>query len=84
MYFLNLLNLNILRIYLELTIFHYKNRTKKVRLPMKPTTLTIQELFADEAKLTFLVGAGSSVDAPSCLSAGSKMMKANKNLGLRA
>ena len=43
---------------------------------MKQTNLTIQELFANDAKLTFLVGAGSSVDAPSCLPAGRKMMEA--------
>ncbi len=43
---------------------------------MKPTNLTIKDLFNDKAKLTFLVGAGCSVDPPSCLPAGRSMMKA--------
>ena len=33
-------------------------------------------LFADDAKLTFLVGAGCSLDAPSCLPAGRSIMDA--------
>ena len=37
---------------------------------MNLTNLTIQDLFTKDAKLTFLVGAGCSVDAPSCLAAG--------------
>ncbi len=43
---------------------------------MKPTNLTIKDLFADDAKLTFLVGAGCSIGAPSCLPAGRSMMEA--------
>ncbi|MFX1293498.1 MAG: tetratricopeptide repeat protein [Promethearchaeota archaeon] len=38
--------------------------------------LNIKELFTGDAKLTFLVGAGCSVDPPSCLPAGRKMIKA--------
>ena len=45
-------------------------------LAMKPTKLTIQDLFTKNAKLTFLIGAGCSVDAPSNLAAGRKMMEA--------
>ncbi|MFX1534410.1 MAG: tetratricopeptide repeat protein [Promethearchaeota archaeon] len=40
------------------------------------TNLTIKDLFTEDAKLTFLVGAGCSVDAPSCLPAGRNMMEA--------
>ena len=43
---------------------------------MKPTNLTIKNLFTDDAKLMFLIGAGCSVDAPSCLPAGRAMMEA--------
>jgi len=43
---------------------------------MKSTNLTIKDLFKKGEKLTFLVGAGCSVDAPSCLPAGRKMMDA--------
>ncbi len=43
---------------------------------MKPSNLKIKDLFTDDAKLTFLVGAGCSVDAPSCLPAGRDMMEA--------
>ncbi len=43
---------------------------------MKLTNLTIKDLFTDDAKLTFLVGAGTSVDSPSCLPAGRPMMDA--------
>ncbi|MFX1258921.1 MAG: tetratricopeptide repeat protein [Promethearchaeota archaeon] len=43
---------------------------------MKPTNFTINNLFTDDTKLTFLVGAGCSVDAPSCLPAGRAMMEA--------
>ncbi|MFX1238613.1 MAG: tetratricopeptide repeat protein [Promethearchaeota archaeon] len=43
---------------------------------MKLTNLTIKDLFTNEARLTFLVGAGCSVDAPSCLPAGRPMMEA--------
>ncbi len=43
---------------------------------MKPTNLTIQELFADDAKLTFLVGTRCSVDARSYLPAGMSIMDA--------
>ncbi|MFX1259540.1 MAG: SIR2 family protein, partial [Promethearchaeota archaeon] len=43
---------------------------------MKSTPLTIKELFPEDANLTFLVGAGCSVDAPSCLPAGRPMMEA--------
>ena len=43
---------------------------------MKLTNLTIRDLFTPDAKLTFLVGAGCSIDAPSCLPAGPPMMEA--------
>ncbi|MHA1193022.1 MAG: hypothetical protein ACTSP9_12095 [Promethearchaeota archaeon] len=43
---------------------------------MKLTNLTIRDLFTPDAKLTFLVGAGCSIDAPSCLPAGPAMMNA--------
>ncbi|MFX1256335.1 MAG: hypothetical protein ACFFAN_00605 [Promethearchaeota archaeon] len=43
---------------------------------MKLTNLTIKNLFADDAKLTFLMGTGRSVDAPSCLPTGRAMMEA--------
>ena len=43
---------------------------------MKPTNLTIKELFTKNPDLTFLVGAGCSVDAPSCQPAGRAMMDA--------
>jgi len=41
---------------------------------MKLTNLSIRDLITPENKLTFLVGAGCSVDAPSCLPAGRQMM----------
>jgi len=43
---------------------------------MKLTNLSIKDLITPEAKLTFLVGAGCSVDPPSCLPAGRAMMDA--------
>ena len=43
---------------------------------MKLTNLNIKDLINNEKKLTFLVGAGCSVDAPSCLPAGRPMMEA--------
>ncbi|MGB5911239.1 MAG: SIR2 family protein, partial [Promethearchaeia archaeon] len=43
---------------------------------MKSTNLKISDLITSDAKLTFLVGAGCSVDPPSCLPTGEKMMKA--------
>jgi len=43
---------------------------------MKLTDLTIKDLITPDAKLTFLVGAGCSVDHPSCLPAGRTMMDA--------
>ena len=43
---------------------------------MKPTNLTIKDLISNDEKLTFLVGAGCSVDAPSRLPAGRSMMEA--------
>ena len=42
---------------------------------MKLTNLSIRDLINEEEKLTFLVGAGCSVDAPSCLPAGRKMIE---------
>jgi len=41
---------------------------------MKLTNLKIKDLLASEARLTFLVGAGCSIDPPSCLPAGKSMM----------
>lgn len=43
---------------------------------MTLTNLKITDLITPDAKLTFLVGAGCSVDAPSCLPAGRPMMEA--------
>ena len=43
---------------------------------MNPNILTINDLITPGAKLTFLVGAGCSVDSPSCLPAGRTMMEA--------
>ena len=43
---------------------------------MKLTNYSFRDLFTQETALTFLVGAGSSVDAPSCLPAGRTMMDA--------
>ena len=43
---------------------------------MKLTNLTIRDLINTEAKLTFLAGAGCSLDPPSCLPAGKPMMEA--------
>lgn len=43
---------------------------------MKLTNLTIKDLFTNKAKLTFLAGAGCSIDAPSCLPAGRAIMEA--------
>ena len=43
---------------------------------MKPTNLTIKDLISNDEKLTFLVGAGCSVDPPSSLPAGRSMMDA--------
>ena len=40
---------------------------------MKLTNLTIKDLLNENEKLTFLVGAGCSVDAPSCLPTGDQM-----------
>jgi len=41
---------------------------------LKLTNLTIRDILTQDAKLTFLIGAGSSVDAPSCQPAGRAMM----------
>ena len=43
---------------------------------MKLTNLGVKDLITPEAKLTFLVGAGCSIDPPSCLPAGRAMMDA--------
>jgi len=43
---------------------------------MKPTNLTIRDLISPDSKLTFLAGAGCSIDPPSCLPAGRAMMDA--------
>lgn len=41
---------------------------------MKPSNLTIRDLITSDEKLTFLAGAGCSVEHPSCLPAGRPMM----------
>jgi len=41
---------------------------------MKLLNKTFKEIIQEETQLTFLIGAGCSVDAPSCLPAGRKMM----------
>jgi len=43
---------------------------------MEPINKTINDFFTEGAKLTFLIGAGCSIDAPSCLADGITMMKA--------
>jgi len=43
---------------------------------MKLTNLTIRDLLPPDKELTFLVGAGCSIDPPSCLPAGRTMMNA--------
>ncbi|MFX1353155.1 MAG: SIR2 family protein, partial [Promethearchaeota archaeon] len=43
---------------------------------MKLTNLTVKDLITPDTKLTFLIGAGCSVDPPSCLPAGRTMMDA--------
>jgi len=43
---------------------------------MKEVSLRIEDLLGNNQKLTFLVGAGCSVDAPSCQPAGRAMMEA--------
>ncbi|TFG28996.1 MAG: tetratricopeptide repeat protein [Promethearchaeota archaeon] len=42
---------------------------------MKLTNLSIKDLLNDDKNLTFLVGAGCSIDSPSCLPAGKAMME---------
>ena len=42
---------------------------------MNPTILTINDLFRKEANLTFLVGAGCSVNPPQLLPNGRSMME---------
>lgn len=43
---------------------------------MKLTNLQLKDFISEKTKLTFLVGAGCSIDAPSCLAAGRAMMDA--------
>jgi len=43
---------------------------------MKLTNLSVKDLITQDATLTFLVGAGCSINAPSCLPAGRAMMDA--------
>ena len=43
---------------------------------MRLTNLTIKDLITPDSKLTFLAGAGCSIDPPSCLPAGRAMMDA--------
>jgi len=43
---------------------------------MKLTNLSIRDLFTPESKLTFIVGAGCSVDQPTCLLPGRPIMNA--------
>jgi NAD-dependent SIR2 family protein deacetylase len=43
---------------------------------MKLTNLSIMDLITPDSKLTFLAGAGCSIDPPSCLPAGRVMMDA--------
>jgi len=43
---------------------------------MRLTNLTIRDLITPDSKLTFLAGAGCSIDPPSCLPAGRAMMDA--------
>lgn len=42
---------------------------------MKEVNLSIKDLLGENKKLTFLAGAGCSIDPPSCLADGFKMMK---------
>ncbi|MHA1191450.1 MAG: tetratricopeptide repeat protein [Promethearchaeota archaeon] len=43
---------------------------------MLVSNLTIEDLFSGDEKFSFLIGAGCSIDKPSCLAAGREMMKA--------
>ena len=43
---------------------------------MLVTNLAIEDLFGVDEKFSFLIGAGCSIDKPSCLAAGREMMKA--------
>ena len=47
-----------------------------MKFPMKLKNLMINDLLNENEKLTFLVGAGCSVDPPSCLPMGRQMMEA--------
>jgi tetratricopeptide (TPR) repeat protein len=53
----------------------FNNYFEEIEL-MRLTNLTIRDLITPDSKLTFLAGAGCSMDPPSCLSAGKPMMKA--------
>jgi len=46
---------------------------------IKPNQFNLRNLFKENQKLTFLIGAGCSVDPPSCLPAGRSMIKAITN-----
>jgi len=43
---------------------------------MRLSNLKIKDIFTPDTKITFLVGAGCSIDAPSCLPAGQQMIEA--------
>ena len=43
---------------------------------MKLTNLKVNDIFNTNGKFTFLVGAGCSINSPSCLPAGYEMMEA--------
>jgi len=53
----------------------FNNYFEEIEL-MRHTNLTISDLTTPDSKLTFLVGAGCSIDRPSCLPAGPAMMNA--------
>lgn len=44
-------------------------------LKMRRAKIDIKDLFINTSKLTFLIGAGCSIDAPSCLLARNSMME---------
>lgn len=48
---------------------------------MKKIDISIKNLFQNQKKLTFLIGAGSSNDSPSCLAIGNEMKEAILKFG---
>ncbi|GAH19880.1 unnamed protein product, partial [marine sediment metagenome] len=49
-------------------------QNRGINFNMKLTNLSLKDLITEKGKLTFLIGAGCSVDPPSCQPAGKTMM----------